>query len=73
MRFFYGEDAGLYDADCVTFDGMVYRKQGTGDVEGEVVRLLERLGRRVDRLLWFDTTDGRGITGWECRDKTCRN
>ena len=44
VRFFYGDDARLYDADCVIFDGGVYRKCGTDDLEGEVVRALPEDG-----------------------------
>ena len=65
VRIFYGEVAGLYDAECVILDGRVYRKWGEGDSEQGVAALLERLANRVGNVIWFDTTDGTGTTQFQ--------
>ena len=65
VRIHYDDKADLYDADCVIFDGRVYRRWSKGDSERGVTTLLERLNRRVERVLWFDTTDGTGTTQFQ--------
>ena len=65
VRIFYEDKPGLYEADCVIFDGRVYRKWSDGDNERGVAALLERLNRRVETVIWFDTTDGTGTTQFQ--------
>ena len=65
VRIHYDDKADLYDADCLIFDGRVYRKWSEGDSERGVTTLLERLNRRVDTVIWFDTTDGTGTTQFQ--------
>lgn len=65
IRIFYEDKPALYDADCVIFDGRVYRKWSDGDNERGVATFLERLNRRVETLVWFDTTDGTGTTQFQ--------
>ena len=47
VRIFYEDKPELYDADCVIFDGRVYRKWSEGDNERGVTSFLERLNRRI--------------------------
>ena len=69
FQMFYDDVAKLYDADVIIVDGRVYRKwqaiYGEGDRENGVTALLERLNRRVEKVLWFDTTDGTGTTQFQ--------
>jgi hypothetical protein len=65
VRIFYGEVAGLYDAECVILDERVYRKWGEWDSEQGVAALLERLASRVGKAIWFDTIDGTGTTQFQ--------
>ena len=65
VRIFYEDKADLYNADCVIFDGWVYRRWGEGDSDRGVATFLERLNRRVEKIVWFDTTDGTGTTQFQ--------
>jgi hypothetical protein len=65
VRIFYRDNEDLYDADCVIFDSRVYRKWSHGEKERGVTTFLERLSRRVETVIWFDTTDGTGTTQFQ--------
>jgi hypothetical protein len=65
VRIFHKDTPDLYDADCVIFDGRVYRKWDGGDSEHEVAAFLDRLNSRVETVVWFDTTDGTGTTQFQ--------
>ena len=62
--FRYGEN-GLYDADCVIFDGRVYRRWDRAISERRAIALLEDLNKRGMRVFWFDTTDSTGTTQFQ--------
>ena len=65
VRIFYEDKPEMYDADCVIFDGWIYRKWSEGDNERGVTSFLERLNRRIETTIWFDTTDGTGTTQFQ--------
>ncbi len=65
FRVYYGDNDHMYDADCVLFDGRVYRKWDGKNRDQEVAAHLDKIRGRVDRLIWFDTTDSTGTTQFQ--------
>lgn len=65
IKLFYRDDATLYDADCVIFENRIYRRWGREAQDRKAYELLEKLNRRVDKVFWFDNTDGTGTTQFQ--------
>ena len=62
---FHDDVDALYDTDCVLIENRVFRDWGREAQDRKAYALLERLNRRVERVIWLDTTDGTGTTQFQ--------
>lgn len=65
FQIYYQYSSKIYDSDVLILDGRFYRKLNHDSANYEMFHMLERLSSHVERIIWFDTTDGTGTTQFQ--------